>query len=111
MKLLEFKIKPDEEIMEVLIRKFKERKLTRGAIISVIGATESCMISNTPDDPKVDVTTEYNVPLELSGNGEIRDGKPHIHCTLSSKDNIALHGHLHWAKVRAWYITVFVVVD
>ena len=111
MELLTFRIEPDQEIMDVLTREFQAKKLTRGAIVSVIGATENCCISNMPEDPKEDILTEYNIPMELSGNGEIREGKPHIHCTLSGKGASAIHGHLHWAKVKAWYISVFVVVD
>lgn len=112
MSLLKFRIEPGEEIMAVLTREFQARKLTHGAIVSVIGATEDCCISNMPEgDPKEDILREYKKPLELSGNGEIREGKPHIHCTLSGEGDAAIHGHLHWAKVQAWYISVFVVVD
>lgn len=112
MALHTFKIEPGQEIMEVLTHEFKEKQLTRGAIVSVIGAVDSCCISNMPeDDAKEDLLSEWNVPLELSGNGEIRDGKPHIHCTVSAEDNAAVHGHLHWAKVRTWYISVFVLAD
>lgn len=112
MGLLTFRIEPGQELMEVLTSEFQARKLTRGAIVSVIGATEECCISNMPEgDPKKDVLTEYRKPLELSGNGEIRDGKPHIHCTLSGEGNSAIHGHLHFAKVQAWYISVYVLAE
>ncbi|MFA6992209.1 MAG: PPC domain-containing DNA-binding protein, partial [Candidatus Gracilibacteria bacterium] len=103
MELLTFRIEPGQEIMDVLTREFQAKNLTSGAIVSVIGATENCCISNMPEsDPKKDILTEYKKPLELSGIGEIREGKPHIHCTLSGKGDVVIHGHLHWAKVKAW---------
>lgn len=112
MELLTFRIEPGQELMEVLASEFEAKGLTRGAIVSVIGATEDCCISNMPEgDAKRDVLTEYKIPLELSGNGEIRDGKPHIHCTLSGEGNAAIHGHLHFAKVQAWYISVYVLPE
>ncbi|MFA5948568.1 MAG: PPC domain-containing DNA-binding protein [Candidatus Gracilibacteria bacterium] len=112
MKLLKFKIDQGQEIIEVLTKKFKSKNIHHGSIVSIIGATESCCISNMPNnDPKKDILTEYNIPFELSGTGEIRDGKPHIHCTLSGENNNAIHGHLHWAKVQAWFINIYVIIE
>lgn len=109
MKLHKFKIEPGQEIMETLTKEFEERQLTEGAI-TIIGACDECEISNMPrKDAKKDIITKFDVPMEMSGTGEIREGKPHIHCTLSAEGNAAIHGHLHSAHVRAWYISVFVM--
>lgn len=111
MNLLTFKIEPGQEIMTVLREEFKKHNLQQGAIVSVIGGVDSCAISNMPKgNAKKDILTEYIQPLELSGTGEIKDGEPHIHCTLSMEGDKAIHGHLHWAKVEAWYVSVYVIV-
>jgi predicted DNA-binding protein with PD1-like motif len=112
MKFLTFKINPGQEVMEVLTKEFENRGLSKGAIVSVIGAVDHCCISNMPkEDAKKDVLTEYSEPFEMSGTGEIRDGKPHIHCSLSRIGDECLHGHLHWAKVENWYVSVYVMVE
>ena len=109
--MIKIKIEKGQEVMNILEKEFEKRNLTEGAIVSVIGAVDECCISNMPkEDATKDVLTEYNEPFELSGNGEIKDGKPHIHCVLSRvKDNEAIAGHLHWAKVKTWYVAVYVL--
>lgn len=86
--------------------------ITNGAIVSVIGAVDECCVSNMPlNNPKEDILNIYKEPLEMSGTGEVRDGKPHIHCVLSREGESTLAGHLHWAKVSTWYVKVFVIAD
>ncbi|OIP98096.1 hypothetical protein AUK40_02020 [Candidatus Wirthbacteria bacterium CG2_30_54_11] len=63
------------------------------------------------DDARKDVLTEYHIPCELSGTGEIRDGKPHIHAVLGRSGDQAISGHLHWAKVKSWYVSVFILIS
>ena len=90
--------------------RLKELNIVRGAIVSVIGAVDSCCISNMPRaDAKRDILTEYVEPLELSGTGEIREGKPHIHCVLGREGDAALSGHLHSAHVVNWYVGIYVM--
>jgi predicted DNA-binding protein with PD1-like motif len=58
-----------------------------------------------------DILKKYKEPFELSGSGEIRDGKPHIHCVLSREGDITIAGHLHWAKINTWYVAIYMIVD
>ena len=97
--------------MSALAQAFASAGLKRGAIVSLIGAVDSCCISNMPrSDAKKDILSEYNEPLELSGTGEIIDGKPHIHCVLGREGDSTLSGHLHWAKVETWYVSAYVIL-
>ncbi len=110
MNLLKIKINPNEEVMQVLETEFAKQNLKDGAIVSVIGAVDECCISNMPkNDATKDILTEYKEPFEMSGTGEIRAGKPHIHCVLGREGDETLSGHLHWAKVKTWYVTVFII--
>ena len=103
-------IETGSEVMSVLQERLAELGIREGAIVSVIGAVDECCISNMPkDNPKEDILSKYVEPLEMSGNGEIKDGRPHIHCVMSREGNTTLAGHLHWAKVINWYVTVFVI--
>ena len=108
--ILEIRIEPNQEVMETLEMRLQELNISRGAIVSVIGAVDSCCIMNMlKTDAKKDILTEYTEPFELSGTGEIREGKPHIHCVLGREGGIALAGHLHWARVINWYVSIYVM--
>ncbi len=112
MKYYKFKIKKGQEVMTVLEDEFRKNNLNEGAIVSIIGAVDECCISNMPKkDATQDLLNKYKEPFELSGNGEIRDGKPHIHCVLSREGDSAISGHLHWAKINTWYVAVYVIID
>lgn len=103
-------VQPGEEVMEIVSRQLQARGVNSGAIVSVVGAVDVCCISNMPkDDAKSDILNEYTQPLELSGSGEIKDGKPHIHCVLGAEGDSALAGHLHWARVENWFVNVYVM--
>lgn len=109
MEIKKYVVSPGQEIMKTLAEEFKKDHLQWGAIVSIIGAVDSFCISNMPKNaPKEDILTKYHEPCELSATGEIRDGKPHIHATLSREGDAVLHGHLHWAKVETWFVNVYV---
>ena len=61
------------------------------------------------NDASKDIIREYSAPFELSGTGDIRDGKVHIHVTLSGEGDAALGGHLHWARVKTWFVRAYVM--
>jgi len=101
------KIEKDQELMAALEKEFIKNNLSEGGF-TVIGAVDEACISNMPkNDASQDILTEYKMPMELSGTGEIRDGKPHIHACLSGKGDKAIHGHLHWAQIKTWYVSVY----
>lgn len=111
MKFLKIEVEPGEELMSVLEKQIKENKWEKGAM-SIIGAVDECCISNMPkDDAKKDIKKEYKQPMEISGVGEIREGKPHIHMTLSMEGDKTIHGHLHWAKVVNWYVAIYLTLE
>ncbi|MBF0383780.1 MAG: DNA-binding protein [Magnetococcales bacterium] len=104
------RIDPGQEVISVVDNHLKKHGITDGAIVSVIGAVDECCISNMPkSDPREDILNEYSEPFEISGSGEIRDGKAHIHIVLGKEGDQTLSGHLHWAKVETWYVHVFVI--
>ncbi|OGJ53708.1 hypothetical protein A2483_03890 [Candidatus Peregrinibacteria bacterium RIFOXYC2_FULL_33_13] len=61
------------------------------------------------NDALKDILTDYKEPMELSGTGEIKEGKPHIHSTLSREDDSAIHGHLHSANIKNWYVSIYII--
>jgi predicted DNA-binding protein with PD1-like motif len=103
-------VEAGKELMKTLEEECARQEIRNGAIVSVIGAVDGCCISNMPmSDAHQDILTEYDEPFELTGVGEIRDGKPHIHCVLGREGDQALSGHLHWAYVRTWFVAVYVL--
>ena len=108
--MLVLSVQPGEEVIESLTRQLKALDVTSGAVVSLVGAIDSCGISNmAAHDAKTDIVTELTQPLELSGTGEILDGKPHLHCVISGQGNAALAGHLHWARVENFFVRAYVV--
>lgn len=102
-------INPGQEVIETVTSELGSRGVLRGAIVSLIDAIDSCCISNMPkDDAKSDILTEYHQPFEMAGTGEIKDGKPHIHCILGREGDASLAGHLHWARVENWFVNVYI---
>lgn len=105
-----FAVKPGEEVIETVTRRAAEKGIANGAIVSLIGAVDTCAISNMPaHDARSDIVTEYRQPCELSGTGEIVDGTVHIHVTLGREGDTALAGHLHWAKVETFFVHAYVL--
>jgi predicted DNA-binding protein with PD1-like motif len=102
-------VQPGQEVIDAVTRELRSRQVIQGAIISLIGAVDSACISNMPrDDAKSDILSEYEQPMEMSGTGEITDGRPHIHAVLGVEGNGSLAGHLHWARVRTHFVNVYI---
>ncbi len=52
--------------------------------------------------------TDYTLPAEMSGTGEIRDGTVHIRAVLAVEGDRAISGHLHRALVGAWFAGAYI---
>lgn len=108
--MLKIHVGPGEEVMTIVRKTLKENNIQNGAIVTIIGAVDECIVSTMPkDDAKKDILKKYNQPLELSGTGEITDGKPHIHCVLSEEGNKTISGHLHSATVKNWFVNIYIL--
>ncbi len=96
-----------DEVVETITREAKVRGVGSAAI-TLIGAVESCCVSVMPTaDPASDILAEYNKPFEMTGTGEIVDGKVHLHTTMGGEDGVVA-GHLHWAKVDHWFVRAYI---
>ena len=108
--MLLISVQPGEEVMTSLTRQLESAGVRNGAIVSLIGAIDGCGISNMDKgNAQSDIVSELNQPFELSGTGEIKDGKPHIHCVVSGEGNASMGGHLHWAKVENFFVNAYVL--
>ena len=108
--MLLISVQQGEEVIEVLTRELRAERVRFGAIVSLIGAVDSACISNMrKDDPGSDILTEYEQPMELSGTGEITEGRPHVHAVLGVEGDGSLSGHLHWARVESHFVNVYVM--
>jgi predicted DNA-binding protein with PD1-like motif len=102
-------VMPGQEVVDTVTAQLARRNVKNGAIVSLVGAIDRCGISNMPKgDAKKDILTEYEQPFEMSGTGEIKDGRPHIHCVLGREGDVSLAGHLHWANVETWFVNVYI---
>src|SRR5262245_18392415 len=93
-------VEPGSEVLDVIAKAVSEAQIA-DASITLIGAVDAATISTMAhDDASVDNLTTYTEPLELSGTGEIVDGKPHVHVILCREGDEAIGGHLHAATVQ-----------
>jgi predicted DNA-binding protein with PD1-like motif len=103
-------VEPGQEALATVTEQVRAQGIQNGAIVSLVGAVSSACISNMPKgDESSDILTEYEQPMEMSGTGEIKDGKPHIHCVFGTEGDVTLSGHLHWARVDHWFVRVYVL--
>ena len=112
MNLVRIKIEPGQEVIEKIHEECALRGIRDAAIVSIIGAVDSCRIHNMKrDDPMAPVKNDYHEHFEMSGSGEITNGKAHIHCVMSREGEVTAAGHLHWARVEHWFVLVFIAPE
>lgn len=98
------------ELMKSIAEQAAEHGITNGAIVSLIGAVDAFTLSTMPSsDARQDIITEYAVPAEMSGTGEIADGSVHVHAVMAVEGDKAVSGHLHRAEVGTWFARAYVV--
>lgn len=98
----------DGELVASIAHQAKEAGIASAAIVSLIGAVDSFTVSTMPkDDPSKDILTDYNMPAEMSGTGEIVDGVVHVHAVMAVEGDRAISGHLHRAQVGHWFARAY----
>lgn len=100
----------DGELVQTLTERLAGLGVTAGAVVSLIGAVDSFTISTMPaDDATADILSDYALPAEISGTGEINDGVPHLHAVMAVEGDRAVAGHLHKAQVGTWFARIYVI--
>ena len=100
----------DGELMQALTDRLAQLGVKNGAIVSLIGGVDAFTISTMPaDDATKDTVSNYVLPAEMSGTGEVVDGTPHVHAVMAVEGDRALSGHLHAAQVGTWFARVYVI--
>lgn len=98
------------ELMAALTAEAARRGITNGAIVSLIGAVDSFRISTMREgDATEDVITDYVMPAEMTGTGEIVDGIVHVHAVMAVEGDKAVSGHLHRAVIGTFFGRAYVI--
>jgi uncharacterized protein len=98
------------ELMETVTKEAKRLNIDNGAIVSLIGAVDSFTMSTMPKhDATKDLITDYTLPAEMTGTGEITNGTVHIHAVMAIEGDQALAGHLHRAEIETFFVRVYVI--
>lgn len=96
------------ELIESITRQAKDAGITNAAIVSLIGAVDAFTVSTMPEgDAGKDILTDYAIPAEMSGTGEIVEGAVHIHAVMAVEGDRAISGHLHRAQVSHWFARAY----
>jgi hypothetical protein len=98
------------ELMESITKQAAEHGITNAAIAALIGAADSFTVSTNPaGDAAGHTITSYPIPAEITANGEIIDGKPHIHAVMAIQGDRAVAGHPHQAQIGTWFAHAYVI--
>ena len=96
----------DQEVLQV-VQDAVDRLDLSNAAITLIGAVNEAELSvMAKDDESIDYLRRYSQPMELSGTGEVTEGKVHLHVTLAGED-ITAAGHLHRAVVGGFFVRAY----
>jgi hypothetical protein len=90
-------LQPGEMLLESLKTAIAEKGIRNGAVVSGAGTLKACRMHYVDHDgfPPRDVFVTVPGPLELvSLVGVIADGEPHLHVTVSCREEGARAGHL-----------------
>jgi predicted DNA-binding protein with PD1-like motif len=99
-------VNKDQEVLQVVQEHTDQLGLT-SAVITLVGAVNEAEVSvMAKDDESVDYVRRYTQPMELSGTGEVIEGRAHLHVTLAGEDIIAV-GHLHRAVVGGFFVRAY----
>ncbi|MFD4790781.1 PCC domain-containing protein [Streptomyces sp. NPDC058459] len=101
---------PAGELVDELNRQAAAAGITDAAIVSLIGAADSFTVSTMPEsDALKDNITKYDLPGEMTGTGEIRNGFAHIHVVMGVEGDRAIAGHLHEAHIGTHFARAYVI--
>ena len=107
MQVIEVK---NAELLETIEQHVNELGITNGAIVSLIGAVDSFTVSTMPaTDATKGMITDYDLPAEMHGTGEIVDSSIHVHATMAVEGDEGVSGHVHRAQVGTWFARAYVV--
>jgi uncharacterized protein len=99
----------DQEVLQV-VQEAADQLQVGNAVITLIGAVSEAEISvMAKDDESVDYLRRYSQPMELSGTGEVTEGRVHLHVTLAGED-ITAAGHLHRAVVAGFFVRAYLTL-
>lgn len=105
LRLIELK---QGDLMEELQAACAQLGIRNAAVVSLIGAVDAFTVSTMPaDDATKDVVTDYDLPAEMTGTGEIIDGVPHLHVVMAVEGDRAVAGHLHRARIGTWFARAY----
>ena len=98
------------EMMEGIAKEAARLGVANGAIASLIGAVDSFTISTMREhDASEDVITEYTLPAEMTGTGEIVDGTVHVHAVMAVEGDRSIGGHLHSATIETFFARAYLI--
>ncbi|MBV9023104.1 MAG: DUF296 domain-containing protein [Streptomycetaceae bacterium] len=101
---------PSGELVDELNRQAAEAGITDAAIVSLIGAADSFTVSTMPEgDALKDTITKYDLPGEMTGTSEIRNGFAHLHVVMGVEGDRAIAGHLHEAHIGTHFARAYVI--
>lgn len=101
-------VEKGQEVVETLTAAVADLGVRNGSITLIGAVQESTVSVMHKDDALTDRLRTYDQPFELTGTGEVVDGKVHLHVVLAGEDTTAA-GHLHRAIVRDFFVRAYIM--
>lgn len=113
MKQITIRLKPKQYLKEEIEKIAKEKDISAGVLLSIVGGLESVKLRMAGAEPNNQVVKEWNEPFEIvSGTGTISKNGCHIHISLSDKNGSVIGGHLKDScKIKTTAEIVILVFD
>ena len=110
-----FRIKPKQELVSEIARYCRQKGISSGVVIGIIGSLENVRLSFLKELPGEYETVDYPGPLEIvcaQGSIALKDAEliVHVHIQISSQ-NECRGGHLTEAKVFSTAEVVIAELD
>ena len=98
-----FRVKPDQELATAIVAYCRQKNITSGVIIGLIGSLKNARLNYLVELPGKYVPVDYTGPLEIvsaQGSVALKDDEVilHVHIQLSSREG-CYGGHLAGATV------------
>jgi predicted DNA-binding protein with PD1-like motif len=95
MDQLTFRLKPGQLLKEEIERAIKEKKISAGVMLSIVGSLENAVLRMAGSRPGNQTIKNWDGPFEIvSATGTLSRDGCHIHVSLSDKEGRVIGGHL-----------------
>jgi len=113
MKQIKMRVQAGKPLIATLEQEFAKKGIKNATIVTVLGALKDMELitiySHATDEPPEHFSKKIEEKVELLGNGQLEDGKVHLHIVGGAEGGRAIAGHLADGTVT-YFVDVIALV-